>query len=100
MEPPCTSPRHWGMLLCWLSACAASEGPLLVRRSSADAGPAALQASSLQYQLTGDLDEQVDAQLFVVDLFATSAEQVAALHAAGRVVTAYVSVGSLESWRD
>lgn len=55
---------------------------------------------SVQYQLTDDLDTSVDAELFVVDLFDVSAQQVAELHAKGRVVIAYVSVGSLEGYRD
>lgn len=55
--------------------------------------------ASLQYQLTGTLDTSVDAQVFVTDLFDTRAQDVAALHARGRVVIAYVSAGSLEPWR-
>jgi hypothetical protein len=90
--------RRW---LFWLSlcACGATEGPLLVQRSAPDAG-APLMKKSLQYQITGALDTDVDADWFVVDLFATSAAQVATLHGAGRVVMAYVSAGSLEPWRD
>jgi hypothetical protein len=94
--------------LLWLGlqACAAREGALLVRDTASDAGsdPTKLRAAvrpnmSLQYQITGQLDTQVDAQLFVIDLFESSAAQVAELHAAGRIVMAYVSVGSLENWR-
>lgn len=54
---------------------------------------------SLQYQITGDVDKSVDAQLFVVDLFDVTPQRVAELHAQGRVVIAYVSVGSFEPWR-
>jgi hypothetical protein len=97
-----------------LGACSATEGPLLVRITSADAGPDAADSASasasplraavrsnmsLQYQITGDVDTRVNADLFVVDLFDTSETTVAELHRAGRIVIAYVSVGSLENWR-
>ena len=90
-----------------LAACSATEGPLLfhTQASSADAGDqpdsaAVVRAGmSLQYQITGELDTSVDAQLFVVDLFDASERDVRALRAAGRVVVAYVSVGSFEPWR-
>jgi hypothetical protein len=36
----------------------------------------------------------------VIDLFDASAQSVAKLHAAGRIVIAYVSVGSFEPWRE
>jgi hypothetical protein len=96
-------------LLLGATACSATAGPLLVRDrpsdAGSDAGPPPLRAAvradlSLQYQLTGDLALDVDAQLFVIDLFDSSEAQVSALHAAGRVVIAYVSVGSFEPWRD
>lgn len=90
-------------------ACSATEGQLLVRKAGADAGSAdgglpQLRAAvrsdmSLQYQITGELDTQADADLYVVDLFDTDSAQVTQLHSAGRVVIAYVSVGTLESWR-
>jgi hypothetical protein len=93
-------------VLC-LSACDASEGPLLVRSDPAaahDAGrhlrATVTQDMRLQYQITGELDTQVTVDLFVSDLFDTSADQVRALHQKGRVVVAYTSVGSLEHWRD
>lgn len=102
------------------SACSATEGPLLVRLGSdaavssgtnalaSDAGrqlPPPLAAAvepgmSLQYQITGELDTSVDAELFIIDLFDTQLAQIRALHAAGRTVIAYISVGSLERWRD
>lgn len=95
-----------------LGACDATEGALLVRLRGADAGPDAAADSdsppraavrpgmSLQYQITGALDTRVNAELFVTDLFDTSEKELAELHRAGRIAMAYVSVGSLESWRD
>jgi hypothetical protein len=98
------------LVLCLaLSSCGATEGPLLVRGAARDAGgdgqvspmTAAVRPDmSLQYQITDQLDTEVDAELFVVDLFATSQAQLARLHEKGRVVIAYVSVGSLEPWRE
>jgi hypothetical protein len=110
-------------LLPWLTAgllwaCSGTEGPLLVRRGptefadggSRDANAAGTDASSppraairqnmtLQYQITGTLDVQVDADFFVVDLFDTQSAEVMQLHSAGRLVIAYVSVGTREAWR-
>ena len=52
-----------------------------------------------QWQLSGTLDLTVDAQVYDVDLFTTSAAQVAALHRAGRRVVCYVDAGSFEKGR-
>jgi hypothetical protein len=100
-------------------ACTATEGPLLVHttkpgtgnNAASDAGSDASSARAatravvrpgmtLQYQITGDVDTSVDAQLFVIDLFDTTQQQVAELHAKGAVVIAYVSAGSFEPWRE
>jgi len=109
----------------WLGAgCSPAVGPLF---TSADAGPSdgttppnknAADAAArrdagvpdagaspvrtgmrLQYQLQGALDQTVDADLFVVDLFETTSAVVAQLHARNRVVVAFVSAGSYEPWR-
>jgi hypothetical protein len=58
------------------------------------------QNMTLQYQITGALNLAENADLFVVDLFGTTSAQVAQLHAARRIVIAYVSVGTREPWRD
>jgi len=52
-----------------------------------------------QWQLTGTIDQSVDAQMFDVDLFDTPAATVASLHEAGRRVICYVSAGTFENWR-
>jgi hypothetical protein len=85
-----------------LVACSATEGALLVRIEPDAAAPptsAVRKDMILQYQITGELDTQVPADVFVSDLFETSARQVGELHSAGRLAMAYVSVGSLENWR-
>jgi hypothetical protein len=57
------------------------------------------QGTSWQYQLSGALDPSVDAAVFDVDWEETTADQVAALHAAGRRVICYVNAGAFEDWR-
>jgi hypothetical protein len=52
-----------------------------------------------QWQLSGKLDRGVDAQVYDVDAVETSAEDVAALHAAGRWVVCYVNAGAYEKGR-
>jgi hypothetical protein len=46
--------------------------------------------TSWQWQLTGALDQSVDAAVFYVDLFDTSDAQVATLHASGKKVVCYL----------
>ena len=52
-----------------------------------------------QWQLTGTLDLSVNAGVYDVDLFATSAEQVRQLHADGRKAICYLDAGSYEPGR-
>jgi hypothetical protein len=54
---------------------------------------------SWQWQLEGRLDLRVPAGVFDVDGFDTPAAQVSALHARGRHVICYISVGAYEDWR-
>ena len=94
-----------------LTGCSPVEGPLLHARASGDAdamvvmpdaglGAPIAQSMSWQYQLTGALDFSLEADLFVIDLFEPDAAQIDALHARGKVVAAYLSAGTLESFRD
>lgn len=53
-----------------------------------------------QYQLVGTVDPELDARLFVVDLFEVRAEVIARLHAQNKIAVAYLSAGTLESYRD
>nr|WP_182456967.1 endo alpha-1,4 polygalactosaminidase [Streptacidiphilus sp. P02-A3a] len=55
--------------------------------------------TSWQWQLSGPLDTRVDAAVYDVDGFTTSTAQVAALHAEGRKVVCYISVGAYEDFR-
>ena len=53
-----------------------------------------------QYQLNDlPVDGSFDVDVYDLDLFETDASIVAALHAQGRKVIGYISVGSWEDWR-
>jgi hypothetical protein len=108
--------RVTGLVLCSLlaAACGSVEGPLLRYTDGADASPTngdagsdagdsarslIAQNTTWQYQLTGPLDLDVDAGLFVLDLFDLQASQITQLHARGSVVVAYLSAGTRESYR-
>lgn len=57
-------------------------------------------ATSWQWQLSDTpVDQSYTAQMIDIDLFDNDAQVVAALHAQGRKVVCYVSVGSWEDWR-
>lgn len=52
-----------------------------------------------QWQLSGPLDLTVAADVYDLDAFTTTAEQVATLHRAGRHVICYVNAGAYEEFR-
>jgi hypothetical protein len=52
-----------------------------------------------QWQLTGPIDQRVEAAVFDVDLFDTPVSVVRSLHARGRLVVCYMSAGTWEGWR-
>lgn len=53
-----------------------------------------------QFQYTGTMEYSVNAVAFNLDLFDTSAADIAALKAQGKKVVCYFSAGSVEDWRD
>lgn len=55
--------------------------------------------TSWQWQLSGRLDQSINADVYDIDLELTSAATIAQLHAAGRRVICYFSAGSFESGR-
>ncbi len=57
------------------------------------------QGTTWQWQLSGALDLSVPAAVYDLDGFETTATQVSALHARGRKVICYLSVGSAETYR-
>ncbi len=55
--------------------------------------------ATFQLQFSGHLDLSVNAGIYDIDLFDSEASAVDRLHALGRKVVCYVSVGSWEDWR-
>ncbi len=53
-----------------------------------------------QWQLTDTVDLTPDVEMFDVDLFDTTSEIVASLHADGRTVICHFSAGTYQSWRE
>lgn len=54
---------------------------------------------SWQWQINGELNTTLDVDMYDIDLFDTSAEQIQALKSAGSVVVCYFSAGTYEGWR-
>jgi hypothetical protein len=87
--------------------CAAVIGVGLIGATVSSATAAAPQGSwwhpparpTWFWQLQGRLDLSVNADVYDVDGFGTSAATVAALHRAGRHVICYIDVGTWERWR-
>lgn len=51
------------------------------------------------WQLTGNLDMNVNVQMYDIDLFDTPTQTITQLQAKGRTVVCYFSAGSYEDWR-
>jgi hypothetical protein len=72
--------------------------PLVPRASSGWWQPSP--GTSWQWQLIDlPIDQSFDVDVYDIDMFDNDAGTVATLHAQGRVVVCYVSVGSWEDWR-
>ena len=90
------------VLASWLAGCTVREQaatrPAAPPNGSAESRPqwAPRPGLTWQWQLSGRLDVSVPAQVYDVDLFDTSADQVRHLHALGRKVICYLDVGSYE----
>src|SRR6187549_3477837 len=93
-----------GSLLCSVASCGEARGTLLTTGGGGGAGGAGTWrpalAATWQIQLTGKLDTSVDASIYDLDPFIVTDAEIAALHGAGRRVLCYVSVGTVEAWRD
>ena len=57
------------------------------------------QNTTWQWQLTGTIDQTVDAKLYDIDLFDTDAAVIRSLKSKGKIVICYFSAGSYENWR-
>ena len=55
--------------------------------------------TSWQWQLTGNIDTTFNVQMYDIDLFDAPQSVINELHAKGRIVICYFSVGSWEEWR-
>gem|GEM_PF-484037 len=55
---------------------------------------------SWQWQLSGDLDQSFDVEMYDIDLMEVSTAEIASLKQAGRTVICYFSAGSWEDWRE
>lgn len=53
-----------------------------------------------QWQLTDDIDHDVDVQMYDVDLFSIDADEISELQNEGRIVICYFSAGTWEDWRE
>jgi hypothetical protein len=71
----------------------------VVAAGSADARWKPSVGTPWQWQLDGRLDLSVQAPVYDVDGFETSAHQVTRLHSLGRHVVCYVNAGAWERWR-
>jgi len=56
--------------------------------------------ASWNWQLNGSIKMDIDADIYIIDLFDTPKELVSKLHKNGKKVIAYFSAGSYESWRE
>jgi hypothetical protein len=79
------------------ASCGETSGTLVTTGTPGIWQPAP--TTTWQVQLTGTLDTSLDVALYDVDLFDTSTGDIQGLHAAGRRVICYVSVGTFEPWR-
>ena len=95
------------LVVLFLAGCGGSDGSSDNSTTPTDTPPATTNGSiwipavntSWQWQLTSSVDQSVDAEMYDIDLFDNETSVVASLHAQGRRVVCYISVGSWENWR-
>ena len=106
-------PKSTALLIVWLvvliatASCDSTEnGESIETVSESTAGRATPDVSvsgppdsDWNWQLTGQLDTSVDAEVWDVDLFETAPEDIRQLHRDGRYVVCYFSAGTIENWR-
>ncbi len=64
-----------------------------------DKEPRQLQKTSWHIQLQKEVDENLDAKVYIVDLFDTSASKIQSLKNKNKEVICYFNAGAYESWR-
>lgn len=57
------------------------------------------QETSWQWQLSGEINQSFDVDMYDIDMFETDASLVSSLHDQGKKVVCYISAGSWEEWR-
>jgi hypothetical protein len=62
--------------------------------------PSPADALTWQWQLQGSIDHSFDVDVYDIDLFDTSAEEISQLQDEGRIVICYFSAGTYEGWRE
>ena len=99
--------KHWllfGIGLCLLAGCT-PQSPSLAQQLELPIPLAGndiwqpVPGSTWQWQLSGEFDPSIDAQVYDLDVFDTPNSTVDELHARGAYVICYISVGSWEDWR-
>lgn len=96
--------RAWALvLLVWLFL-AQPPAPMFATGRRPAPVPCAVcwhpsRSTTWQWQLSGALDTKVPARIYDVDMFGTTAKQVATLHHSGRKAVCYIDAGSWESYR-
>ena len=106
-------PKSTALLIVWLvvliatASCDSTENvesietvsESTVGRATPDVSVSGPPDSDWNWQLTGQLDTSVDAEVWDVDLFETAPEDIRQLHRDGRYVVCYFSAGTIENWR-
>ncbi len=88
--------KHWSILLCFVLVCGLAVHAVPVRAQSIWVPPP---SQSWDWQLSEPFDFTRPVDIIDIDQQETSAQTVAMLHAQGKRVICYISVGSWESWR-
>jgi hypothetical protein len=96
-----------GLMMIWASACSA---PTVIPATSVAYEPQAIPQDtdgwwqpepglSWQIQYTGEVDLSLNVDVYNLDLFETSADEIDTLHARGIRVICYLNAGAWEDWR-
>jgi hypothetical protein len=89
---------HWDVSAAPLIVTSTTRLPLIRKDTSAIWRPAV--GATWQWQLTGlPVNQSFNVEVYDIEMFDNTANVVAQLHAKGRKVICYISVGSWEDWR-
>lgn len=98
-----------GLFLCcylFITSCVAVQEelesvntPTPLSRSDKSEHWSPLPGMTFQIQFSGEINLNVDAQVFDLDAFETTKEDVETLHKAGKFAVCYLNAGAVEDWR-